>query len=111
MRQRRRRELVWLSENRVWERGEELKKEGRKKEKEVWASLTIAEESFFIVQKFVAVLTGCGRRRTDRDEEMTVCTLLFSLFTLSFPLSSPLLILLLLLEAKKDRQIINRVNT
>lgn len=72
-----------------------------RREEDMWASLTIAEERVFIVQKFGAVLTACGRRQTDWDEEMTVGTLLFSLFTLSFFLSS-LLLLFLLDETKKE---------
>lgn len=77
------------------------RKEGRRKEKDVWVSLTVAEECVFIVQRFGAVLAGRGRGQADGDEDMTVGTLLFSLFTLSFPLSS--LLLLLLLHAKEAR--------
>ena len=63
-------------------------------------SLTVTEEGFLHVQRFDAVLTHSGRRGTDWDEDVTVCTLLFSVLTLSFLLSSPLL--LLLLEAIKQ---------
>lgn len=78
---------------------EKRRKQEGKKEKEKEVSLTVADEAFLIVQKFGAVLTGCGRGRIDWEEEMAVCTLLFSLFTLPFPLSSPLL----LLEATHER--------
>lgn len=60
---------------------------------EVWVSLTVAEECVLVVQSSCAVLTGGGWRLADKDEDMTVCTLLFSVFTLSLLLSSSVLLL------------------
>lgn len=76
---------------------EEEKEEEARREWQSAYVLTVAEEGFLVVQEFGAVLTGCGRRGADWYKEVTVCTLLFSLFTLPLPLP----FLLLLLEATK----------
>lgn len=60
-------------------------------------SLTVAEERLLAVEDFAAVLTGRGWRRAGGDEDVTACTLLFSLFALPLPLAFPLL----LLQARK----------